>query len=85
LCLITATDGDGICATGGLSKWDIGLHGFTGIMEKYGFYDQTHAYSCYPRHVIRSGQEVLLGTDSGQSLRRGRQEQQEMQRRRPAL
>ena len=58
-------------ATGGFGKWGIGPRGSVGVPEKhgfdvfYGFYDQTHAHSYYPRYVIRNGEEVPLPGNSG--------------------
>jgi arylsulfatase A-like enzyme len=58
-------------ATGGFGKWGIGPRGSVGVPEThgfdvfYGFYDQTHAHSYFPRYVLRNGQEAPLAGNNG--------------------
>ncbi|MFT5300140.1 MAG: arylsulfatase A-like enzyme [Mariniblastus sp.] len=57
--------------TGGFGKWGIGGRGSTGVPEKhgfdvfYGYYDQVHAHSFYPPHLIRNSEEVKLAGNIG--------------------
>lgn len=57
-------------ATGGFGKWGIGGRGTSGVPEKHGFdtffgyYDQVHAHTFYPRYLVRNSEEVpLVGND----------------------
>ena len=58
-------------ATGGFGKWGAGGRGSTGVPEKHGFdvffgyYDQVHAHSFYPPHLVRNSQDVPLKGNSG--------------------
>lgn len=58
-------------ATGGFGKWGAGGRGSTGVPEKHGFdvffgyYDQVHAHSFYPPHLVRNSQEVPLAGNAG--------------------
>ena len=58
-------------ATGGFGKWGIGGRGTSGIPEKHGFdtffgyYDQKHAHSYFPRYLIRNSREVSLPGNPG--------------------
>ena len=58
-------------ATGGFGKWGCGGRGSTGVPEKLGFdiflgyYDQVHAHSYYPPHIIRNSKEVPLEGNRG--------------------
>ena len=58
-------------ATGGFGKWGIGGRGSTGVPEKHGFdtffgyYDQVHAHTYYPHHLIRNSKEVKLKGNKG--------------------
>ena len=60
-------------ATGGFGKWGIGGRGTSGVPEKHGFdvffgyYDQVHAHSYYPKYLIRNSQEVPLAGNPGKS------------------
>jgi len=60
-------------ATGGFGKWGLGARGTEGVPEKHGFdvffgyYDQTHAHSYYPRYLIRNSQVVPLWKNNGQT------------------
>jgi len=53
-------------ATGGFGKWGLGDRGTSGVPEKHGFdvffgyYDQVHAHSYYPRYLIRNSEKVNL-------------------------
>ena len=59
--------------TGGFGKWGIGARGTSGTPEKHGFdeffgyYDQVHAHSYYPKYLIRNSQEVPLKGNDGKS------------------
>lgn len=63
--------------TGGFGKWGIGGRGTSGIPEKHGFdqffgyYDQVHAHTFYPRYLIRNSEEVPLPGNSGMSFWEG--------------
>ena len=52
--------------TGGFGKWGIGARGTSGIPEKHGFdeffgyYDQVHAHTYFPKYLIRNSKEVPL-------------------------
>ncbi len=58
-------------ATGGFGKWGIGNRGTSGVPENHGFdvffgyYDQVHAHSYYPKYLIRNSEEVLLEGNDG--------------------
>ena len=58
-------------ATGGFGKWGIGGRGSEGVPETHGFdeffgyYDQVHAHSFYPAHLIRNSKEVRLPLNKG--------------------
>ncbi|WP_182868002.1 arylsulfatase [Rhodopirellula sp. JC639] len=60
--------------TGGFGKWGIGGRGTSGVPEQHGFdqffgyYDQVHAHTFYPRYLIRNSQEVPLPGNSGMSF-----------------
>ena len=64
-------------ATGGFGKWGIGGRGTSGVPEKHGFdeffgyYDQVHAHTFYPKYLIRNSKEVPLeGNEGNEFLRR---------------
>jgi len=63
--------------TGGFGKWGIGGRGTTGVPEKHGFdtffgyYDQVHAHTFYPRYLIRNSEEVPLKGNDGDSFYEG--------------
>jgi len=65
-------------ATGGFGKWGIGGRGTSGVPEKHGFdvffgyYDQVHAHSYFPRYLIRNSQEAPLEGNTG-DFRTGKQ------------
>lgn len=58
-------------ATGGFGKWGNGGRGTSGVPEKHGFdvffgyYDQVHAHTYYPRYLIRNSEEVPLAGNTG--------------------
>ena len=58
-------------ATGGFGKWGCGGRGSTGVPEELGFdvfvgyYDQVHAHSFYPPHLVRNSKEVPLEGNHG--------------------
>ncbi|MEM7393257.1 MAG: arylsulfatase, partial [Verrucomicrobiota bacterium] len=58
-------------ATGGFGKWGIGGRATSGVPEKHGFdlffgyYDQVHAHTFYPRYLIRNSEEVPLPGNPG--------------------
>ncbi len=64
-------------ATGGFGKWGIGGRGTSGVPEKHGFdlffgyYDQVHAHTFYPRYLIRNSREVALPGNPGDSFYEG--------------
>ena len=64
-------------ATAGFGKWGIGGRGTSGIPEKHGFdvffgyYDQVHAHTFYPRYLIRNSEEVPLPGNNGMSFYEG--------------
>jgi len=64
-------------ATGGFGKWGIGGRNTSGVPEKHGFdvffgyYDQVHAHTFYPRYLIRNSEEVPLAGNSGESFYEG--------------
>ncbi len=60
-------------ATGGFGKWGIGGRGSEGVPEKngfdvfFGYYNQAHAHTYYPSHLIRNSAEVpQAGNQGGQ-------------------
>ncbi|MFK8112731.1 MAG: arylsulfatase [Rubripirellula sp.] len=64
-------------ATGGFGKWGIGGRGTSGVPEKHGFdeffgyYDQVHAHTFYPRYLIHNSREVPLKGNAGDSFYEG--------------
>ena len=58
-------------ATGGFGKWGCGGRGSTGVPEELGFdtfvgyYDQVHAHSFYPPHIVHNSKELPLEGNSG--------------------
>lgn len=58
-------------ATGGFGKWGNGGRGTSGVPEKHGFdvffgyYDQVHAHTFFPRYLVRNSQEVPLAGNTG--------------------
>lgn len=58
-------------ATGGFGKWGCGGRGSTGVPEQHGFdtfvgyYDQVHAHTYYPAHILRNSEEVPLKGNAG--------------------
>jgi arylsulfatase A-like enzyme len=58
-------------ATGGFGKWGNGARGTSGVPEKHGFdiffgyYDQVHAHTFFPRYLIKNSQEVPLAGNTG--------------------
>jgi arylsulfatase A-like enzyme len=58
-------------ATGGFGKWGCGGRGTSGVPEKHGFdvffgyYDQVHAHTFFPRYLVRNSQEVPLPGNTG--------------------
>ena len=58
-------------ATGGFGKWGNGSRGTSGVPETHGFdvffgyYDQVHAHTFFPRYLIRNSQEVPLAGNTG--------------------
>jgi len=62
-------------ATGGFGKWGLGDVGTTGVPEKHGFdvffgyYNQTHAHTFYPRYLIRNSKKEPLAGNTGDFLK----------------
>ncbi len=58
-------------ATGGFGKWGVGGRGTSGVPEKHGFdvffgyYDQVHAHTYFPRYLVRNSEEVPLEGNTG--------------------
>lgn len=58
-------------ATGGFGKWGNGGRGTSGVPEKHGFdvffgyYDQVHAHTFFPRYLVRNSAEVPLPGNTG--------------------
>lgn len=58
-------------ATGGFGKWGVGGRNTSGVPEKlgfdvfFGYYDQRHAHTYYPRYLIRNSEEVPLPGNTG--------------------
>ncbi|MBL9089773.1 MAG: arylsulfatase [Planctomycetaceae bacterium] len=58
-------------ATGGFGKWGNGGRGTSGVPEKHGFdiffgyYDQVHAHTFFPKYLIRNSEEVPLPGNTG--------------------
>ena len=65
-------------ATGGFGKWGIGGRGTSGVPETHGFdeffgyYDQVHAHTFYPKYLIRNSEEVPLKGNDGTSFYEGK-------------
>ncbi|MFA7369729.1 MAG: sulfatase-like hydrolase/transferase [Kiritimatiellales bacterium] len=61
-------------ATGGFGKWGVGARGTSGVPENHGFdvffgyYDQVHAHTYYPRYLVRNSEEVPLSGNTGSPL-----------------
>lgn len=61
-------------ACGGFGKWGIGGRGTSGVPEKHGFddffgyYDQVHAHTFYPRYLIHNSREIPLNGNTGDSF-----------------
>ena len=70
-------------ATGGFGKWGIGGRGTSGVPETHGFdqffgyYDQVHAHTFYPKYLIRNSQEVPLEGNDGLSFYEGKKHAQD--------
>lgn len=64
-------------ATGGFGKWGCGNRGTSGVPEKhgfdifYGYYDQVHAHTFYPKYLIRNSEEVMLDGNDGYHYKGG--------------
>ncbi len=64
-------------ATGGFGKWGIGGRGSSGVPENHGFdiffgyYDQVHAHTFYPRYLVQNSEEVPLAGNDGLSFYEG--------------
>jgi arylsulfatase A-like enzyme len=58
-------------ATGGFGKWGNGGRGTSGVPEKHGFdiffgyYDQRHAHTFFPRYLVRNSEEIPLAGNTG--------------------
>ena len=58
-------------ATAGFGKWGIGGRGTSGVPTDhgfdlfYGYYDQRHAHTYYPKYLIRNGEEVPQAGNTG--------------------
>lgn len=58
-------------ATGGFGKWGVGARGTSGVPERHGFdvffgyYDQVHAHTHFPRYLVRNSEEVPLPGNTG--------------------
>ena len=56
---------------GGFGKWGCGGRGTSGVPETHGFnvffgyYDQVHAHTFFPRYLVRNSQEVPLAGNTG--------------------
>ncbi|MEO1615259.1 MAG: arylsulfatase [Planctomycetota bacterium] len=65
-------------ATGGFGKWGIGGRSTSGVPERHGFdeffgyYDQVHAHTYYPKYLIRNSREVPLEGNLGESFFEGK-------------
>jgi arylsulfatase A-like enzyme len=57
--------------TGGFGKWGVGARGTSGVPENHGFdeffgyYDQIHAQTYFPRYLVRNSREVPLPGNTG--------------------
>lgn len=57
--------------TGGFGKWGLGGRGTSGVPENHGFdtffgyYDQVHAHTYFPRYLVRNSQEVPMPGNTG--------------------
>ncbi len=64
-------------ATGGFGKWGIGARGTSGVPEKHGFdvffgyYDQVHAHTYFPKYLIRNSEEVPQLGNTGDPAKGG--------------
>lgn len=62
-------------ATGGFGKWGIGARGTSGVPEKHGFdvffgyYDQMHAHTYFPKYLIRNSEEVPQPGNTGNPVK----------------
>lgn len=71
-------------ATGGFGKWGIGGRGTSGVPETHGFdvffgyYDQVHAHTYYPKYLIRNSEEVVLEGNDGKSFYKGKTHAQDV-------
>ncbi len=58
-------------ATGGFGKWGVGDRGTTGVPEKhgfdifYGYYNQVHAHTYYPKYLVRNSELEYLEGNTG--------------------
>lgn len=64
-------------ATGGFGKWGVGARGTSGVPEKHGFdvffgyYDQVHAHTYFPKYLIRNSEEVPQPGNTGDTKQGG--------------
>ncbi len=64
-------------ATGGFGKWGCGNRGTSGVPETHGFdvffgyYDQVHAHTFYPKYLIKNSEEVMLDGNDGYHYKGG--------------
>ena len=69
---------------GGFGKWGIGGRGTSGVPEKHGFdeffgyYDQVHAHTFFPKYLIRNSVEVPLEGNDGTSFYEGKTHAQDL-------
>ena len=58
-------------ATGGFGKWGLGDVGSSGVPERqgfdtfFGYYNQVHAHTFYPRYLIRNSERIPLPGNTG--------------------